>query len=201
MFILSVAVAIPFFHFCFVVRCFSHVLIIFCICCRSIKCIVWFGARGFGVTKVVKFILQLFFPSLHSFYFCFSLLYVRSYSFPTMNQCADTYFIHTTKYVCFFSFHLPRIIYCFRCNFILFAVRLCFFIFTINIIGFCCCCCSFYECCVWISGVCVCFFPHLFNQVPTLPSIASNSFSLVAKKRFLLVLFRYFHFTRLMILP
>lgn len=52
------------FIFRFAVRCFSHVLIIFCICCRSIKCIVCFGARGFGVTKVVKFILQLFFPSL-----------------------------------------------------------------------------------------------------------------------------------------
>lgn len=156
------------FIFRFAVRCFSHVLIIFCICCRSIKCIVCFGARGFGVTKVVKFILQLFFPSL--------LLFILSISASPFCTSALILFLqwinvlirisYTLQNMCFFLFHLPRIIYCFRCNFILFAVRLCFFIFTINIIGFCCCCCcrSFYECCVWISGVCVCFFPHLFNQ-------------------------------------
>lgn len=117
--------------------------------------------------KLLNSFCNFFFLLFFSSFFLFLLLpSVRPLLFFSYNESMCWYVFHTHYKICvFFLFHLPRIIYCFRCNFILFAVRLCFFIFTINIIGFCCCCCrSFHECCVWISGVCVCFFPHLFNQ-------------------------------------
>lgn len=80
-------------------------------------------------------------------YFCFSLLYVRFHSLCIESLCC-WYVFHKYSVVvlcfCFVFFLLfsslhstwPRIIITFARNFILFAVRLCFFIFTSNIIYF-----------------------------------------------------------------
>lgn len=73
----------------------------------------WFGARGFGVTKVVKFVF-----CFSSFIFCCSLLYVRFHSLCIESLCC-WYVFHKYSVVvlcfCFFSFssfHLASYYYC-----------------------------------------------------------------------------------------